>query len=118
MEINLQRVLSNDETVDHIDGDKLNNSIENLQILSRSDNAKKGSSKEIKELQRLKLSLIQKNNINIRGEKCNLHKLTEEQVKEIKYTNSFMSNKDLAIKYNVSHSAIAQIKRGDTWKWV
>lgn len=37
----------NFETVDHIDGNKLNDSLENLQLLTRADNVKK-SKKEIK----------------------------------------------------------------------
>jgi len=39
----LGRELTKDETVDHIDNDFTNNNISNLQILSRSDNAKKFS---------------------------------------------------------------------------
>ena len=41
MEIKLGKRLSYDETVDHIDEDPTNDSIENLQVLSRSGNAKK-----------------------------------------------------------------------------
>lgn len=41
MEAHLGRELLPEETVDHIDGDFRNDSIENLQILSLSDNAKK-----------------------------------------------------------------------------
>ena len=40
-EMDLGRVLSESETVDHIDNDISNDSISNLQVLSRSDNAKK-----------------------------------------------------------------------------
>lgn len=38
MSISLGRILSPDETVDHIDGDKANDSLDNLQILSRREN--------------------------------------------------------------------------------
>lgn len=41
MQQHLGRELIGDETVDHIDGNPLNNDLTNLQILSRSDNAKK-----------------------------------------------------------------------------
>lgn len=41
MEKQLGRKLGADETVDHIDEDSTNDSIANLQILSRSDNSKK-----------------------------------------------------------------------------
>lgn len=39
--VNLGRYLTKDETVDHIDNDKTNDDIENLQILSRCDNIHK-----------------------------------------------------------------------------
>lgn len=41
MEKHIGRLLIDDETVDHIDEDFTNDSIENLQILSREENAKK-----------------------------------------------------------------------------
>lgn len=40
MEIHLNRYLEDHETVDHIDGDYLNNSIDNLRILSRKEHIK------------------------------------------------------------------------------
>lgn len=40
----LRRELDSEETCDHIDNDFTNNSFENLQILSRSENAKKAMS--------------------------------------------------------------------------
>lgn len=41
MSVKLGRFLSKDETVDHIDENKLNDKIENLQILSREENFNK-----------------------------------------------------------------------------
>lgn len=41
MEIQLGRKLLKDETVDHIDENKSNDDLNNLQILSRADNARK-----------------------------------------------------------------------------
>lgn len=45
MECFLNRELSEEETIDHIDGNSLNDEISNLQILSRADNAKKHNKK-------------------------------------------------------------------------
>lgn len=45
IEQKLGRLLENDETVDHINRDISNNSYDNLQILSRSENAKKSAIK-------------------------------------------------------------------------
>lgn len=41
MEVHLDRYLDKDETVDHIDGDFLNNDISNLQILKRQEHCYK-----------------------------------------------------------------------------
>ena len=45
LSVKLGRFLTVDETVDHIDGDKSNNSIDNLQILSLGDNVRKSQKK-------------------------------------------------------------------------
>lgn len=45
LEIKLGRKLTRDETVDHIDDNPLNDSIDNLQVLSRSENAAKWHAK-------------------------------------------------------------------------
>jgi hypothetical protein len=43
MSVHLGRKLTPFETVDHIDGNKLNDSLENLQILSNADNVRKSA---------------------------------------------------------------------------
>ena len=48
--VELGRFLSEKETVDHIDGDPSNDSIENLQILSLADNNRKTHCKPLVEL--------------------------------------------------------------------
>ena len=45
MAVKLKRYLREDETVDHIDNDKTNDCVENLQILSRADNTRKTQKK-------------------------------------------------------------------------
>lgn len=43
MQNHLGRVLESWETVDHLDNNPLNNNMDNLQILSRADNARKSN---------------------------------------------------------------------------
>jgi len=52
--------------------------------------------------------------INLGGEQCRAHKLTNEQVDTIK--NSTESSIDLANKYKVSRQSIWKIRKGKTWK--
>ena len=40
LSVKLGRFLTKDETVDHIDGDKTNDNLDNLQILSSSENTR------------------------------------------------------------------------------
>ena len=113
----LGRVLSFNETVDHIDGNPLNNSIENLQLLSRSENSSKGPSDLVKIRLTKENSISQSENLNIKGERSNLHKLTESEVLEIRASTE-KSNKKLAVKYNVTRGAIFQIRHRLTWKHI
>lgn len=46
LSVKLGRFLTKNETVDHIDGDKTNNALSNLQILSSADNTRKSHKKE------------------------------------------------------------------------
>lgn len=57
-----------------------------------------------------------KNNINSWGEKSHLHKLTEQQVKEIYLSN--LGYKKLSKLYNVSATNIRNIKKKMRWVWL
>lgn len=50
LSVKIGRFLTDAETVDHIDGDKTNDSIDNLQILSRTENNRKTFKKKDVEL--------------------------------------------------------------------
>ena len=54
MSVKMKRVLSRDEEVDHIDNDKENDDIENLEIVSRPENKKKYDSSRSRMLVNLK----------------------------------------------------------------
>lgn len=43
LSVSLKRYLTDDETADHIDGDKSNDDLGNLQILTRTENIKKSA---------------------------------------------------------------------------
>jgi hypothetical protein len=122
-EVHIGRCLKRDETVDHIDGDPMNDVINNLQILSLSNNARKGPSKLVKDVRNKSNSdrMLSSSGDYCRGEKNNFNKLTEKEVREIRehqktYVKGSGQDKILAEKYNVTRSAIKDIRLGNTWK--
>ena len=90
-----------DITIDHIDGNKLNNKPSNLQLLTREENARKG-------------------NVGIRcGEQNPSSKLTEDSIREIrKMLQNGYTQKQIASIYNVDQSLISLIKSNKIWSEV
>ena len=90
-----------DATIDHIDGDKLNNHISNLRWLERGEN-----------------SSIR--NIKPNGEINGSHVLNEKQVIEIckLIIKNEMTLKQIGDIYGVEKSTINNIKRGKTWRYL
>lgn len=92
--------------VNHIDGDKSNNSLSNLEWCSGSFNVRHA----------LDTGLA----IPARGEQVGGNKLTEKQVLEIceLLKNSNMSLQQIGNIYGVSKHCIFDIKRKKSWNWL
>lgn len=88
----------NKYSVNHKDGDRYNNRVDNLEWATGSEQNNHAYSNKLK----------------LPGENCNFSKLKEYQVLEIFYSNK--SQKDIALEYNISQPTVSFIKRKITWK--
>lgn len=86
--------------INHIDGNKTNNNLNNLELVSRKDN--------MKHAQEMGLLVV--------GEDSYLSKLKESQVIEI--LKSEKDTKILSENYNILQKQIRNIKNGKSWKHV
>lgn len=91
--------------VDHIDGNKENNRLDNLEWVTNSENTRRAIEKGLWD------------NCFPSGNKSHHHKLSEEEVSHIKYylLQKYSYDK-IAEMFNISKSTIAQIAKGKTWK--
>ena len=89
----------NKEQINHKDGNKLNNCVENLEWVTNFENRKHAV----------------QNKLHLCGENCPWAKLTQINVDQIR-DNKILSIKELANKFCVSKSTINDILKYRTWK--
>lgn len=96
----------NKPVVNHKNRDVGDNRVENLEWCTIKENVNYAPTKQLRD-----------ENIK-RGQECNFHKLTEEQVVAIidMINGCVFSNSDIATLFNVSAKTIRNIKNKKTWR--
>jgi hypothetical protein len=100
----------NKPCINHKDGDKLNNSIENLEWVTHSENNKHAFDNGLKDVSKINFC---------NGSRCWASKITEKDVVKIKQLISKgISLGVISKKYGVTKQSIFHIKTGRNWAWV
>lgn len=94
----------NKPIINHIDGNKLNNSIENLEWCTYSENTQHAYDNNLMTI--------------YRGEDIKTSKLTEKEVLEIRDYYGRLSSRKVAKLYNVNKNAILNIWNRKSWKHI
>ena len=89
----------NKPQVNHKDGNRLNNCVDNLEWVTNQENRNHAV----------------KNRLHLCGEDCPWAKLTQKDVDFIRLHTEFTA-KELAEKFNVSDHTIRSIRKGKSWK--
>lgn len=113
MQKKLGRKLQFNEVVHHLDGDKSNNSLKNLRVMSRSEHSRlHQSGNSLKESTKEKIKFIARRNRTS-------SKLSDTQIHEIRrMLSDGLKVSEIAMKFSVSRYAIYRIKNNQAFSYV
>lgn len=118
-------IIKEDECIHHINGNKLDNTLNNLKLMKKIDHNILHNKKEINPFYRKKHSektknIMSINHIDVKGENNPNSVLNKSDVVKIKiYLNeNKLTLKKIAEKFGIKKSAVSKIKTGRTWKHI
>lgn len=94
----------NKPQVNHINGIKEDNRVENLEWVTASENQIHSINNGLKKI--------------IFGENCKYAKITQKEASEIKYGYQNVLHKDIAKIYNISRTTVIDIRKARSWKHI
>lgn len=100
--------LENKQTVNHKDGNGLNNHVDNLEWATRSE--------QVQHMLDTGTFKVKRPGTALRGADVGTAKMTEDDVKFIRSSN--LSNIKLGKMFNMHHSSISDIKNRKSWKHI
>jgi hypothetical protein len=114
MEVHLGRRLASNEVVHHKDGNKRNNNLSNLEVMSLSEHSRMhmtGSTLKPETIEKIRVA----NKLNCKGNP----KLTDDQVVKVKILlRNGLACAAIGRLFSIHRTTISNIKRGISYKWV
>lgn len=94
----------NKDFVNHIDGNKANNNLQNLEWCTNSENMRHADKIGLRKMPK--------------GNKNSMAKLTDSQVREIKFNRFGVYQKDIAKEFNIARQTVSKILSGKQWSHI
>lgn len=102
--LNFLDLINGKNEINHIDGDKKNNCLTNLEWCNRSENMRHADKTGLR--------------VMLKGKRNPKAKLTDEQIRLIRYERKGIQQKDIAKEFNIKQQTISKIINYKLWSHI